>query len=95
MSKFDNLRVGVVYRPPDATLEESISLFNFIKNNVTNVIHFAVYGDFNLPDINWDMLIANSKISCEFLTLCFRTGFSQCVSFPTRNDNLLDLIFMF
>lgn len=53
---------------------------------------FILFGDFNLPDISWSDFTAKVNISREFLTLCFKLGAVQCVDFPTRGDNILDLV---
>ena len=86
------IRYGTVYRPPNASYEESIEMFSVIYENVVNVNNFVLLGDFNLPDINWDNLTASTQVSREFLTTCFRIGAHQCVSFPTRLNNITDLV---
>ena len=45
-----------------------------------------------MADINWSDLSAISQISKVFLDMCFQIGATQCVDFPTRNNNILDLI---
>ena len=50
-------------------------------------------GDLNLPDICWTDFTAQSSLSREFLTFCFKIGAFQVVNFPTREENLIDLIF--
>ena len=92
MKKNVFLRVGVVYRPPGTSYENSSLLFNFVRSQLVNVRHFCIYGDFNLPDINWEYSTGHSMISAEFLGLCFTVGASQCVDFPTRGANILDLV---
>ena len=87
------VRIGVVYRPPNANADDSEILFNNILQYLDNVKHFTIYGDFNLPDIEWDTLTANSHISKQLLSLCFKSGSFQCVDFPTRKNNILDLMF--
>jgi hypothetical protein len=85
-------RIGSVYRPPNTSVEDSLNLFDYIKSQLENTMHFAVYGDFNLSDIDWCNLTATSHVSNEFLLTCLQIGATQCVDFPTRNENLLDLI---
>jgi hypothetical protein len=67
-------------------------LFQFISDNTVNVPHFCIYGDFNLPDIDWDVLTSHTQISADFLRLCFQIGASQCVKSPKRENNILDLV---
>ena len=87
-----NVRYSLVYRPPDTNLFDSIELFDTIYENLKNSQMFVLFGDFNLPDISWENLVASSRISREFLTLCFKIGAEQRVNFPTRNENVLDLV---
>ena len=91
-NKCDYVRYGLVYRPPDTNLEDSKALFKLIYDHLKNSKMYILLGDFNLPDISWPSLTARSNISREFLTLCFRIGAEQCVDFPTRKDNILDLV---
>ena len=44
-----------------------------------------VCGDFNIP--------SNRKLS-RFLDLMTERGFNQCVNTPTRDSNILDLVFV-
>ena len=86
------MRYGLIYRPPDTNLENSKELFKVIHDNLKNVKLFCLMGDFNLPDINWQTDTAISQISRDFLTLCSRIGAIQYVDFPTRGNNILDLV---
>jgi hypothetical protein len=67
-------------------------LFNHIFDNLQNVQEYLILGDFNLPDISWSNYTASSQTAKEFLTICFRLCADQCVNFPTRGDNYLDLV---
>jgi len=49
-------------------------------------------GDFNYPEINWDTLEAGIK-SEQFFQTIQDTFLFQHVMEPTRNNNILDLIF--
>ena len=86
------VRYVAAYRPPDTNVENSVELFNVIHENLQNVNLFMILGDFNLPDISWNEFTTGSRISEEFLTTCLRLGAHQCVNFPTRGENMLDLI---
>ena len=85
-------RYALVYRPPDTSLDDSVELYNIIYDHLKSVKMYILLGDFNLPDISWSNFVARSNISREFLTLCFKLGAVQCVDFPTREDNILDLV---
>ena len=88
----DCIRYAIVYRPPDVNLAESIELYSTLLENLKDCNLYILFGDFNLPDICWKSLAASSKVSREFFTLCFQIGAEQCVDFPTRLDNVLDLV---
>ena len=50
-------------------------------------------GDFNLPDINWSSLNPRCPTAGSLLNLTNLTFLTQQVTEPTRNSNILDLIF--
>ncbi len=91
-SKSEFSRYGMIYRPPDCSLEDSPRLYGVILESVKNSQLYMPLGDFNLSDIVWDNLTTRSQTSREFLTLCFKLGAEQCVNFPTRGTNLLHLV---
>ena len=84
---------GVYYRPPSATVESVNALSNCLLSVPNSPI--ILCGDFNVPNIAWALvsptvstLVANSL--CQFV----RDNFLyQLVSDPTRQDNILDLVF--
>ena len=86
------MRYGLIYRPPDTSLDNSRLLFDTVYDCLENVKLYTLLGDFNLPDIDWSDYSAASQISREFVTLCFKLGAQQCVDFPTRHNNVIDLI---
>jgi len=54
-------------------------------------------GDFNLPDIDWEANALkdnplHQRESRSFLETVSELGLKQFVHFPTRGDNILDLI---
>lgn len=86
------IRYSLVYRPPDTNLLDSMELYNTLFYYLQNMKSYVLLGDFNLPDISWNDLTANSNVGREFLTLCFKIGAEQLVDFPTRLNNQLDLL---
>ena len=86
------MRYGLIYRPPDISYENSLLLYNQISRLVENVKNYTLLGDFNIPDINWSELTAQSVLAKEFLTFCLKIGANQCVDFPTRQNNTIDLV---
>lgn len=82
--------VGVCYKSPAANDEEVKELFSAIKlvaNKQT-----LIMGDFNYPNINWDLLQSDSN-GHDFLNLVQDCFLVQHVLEPTRENNVLDLVF--
>ena len=54
--------------------------------------HVCIMGDFNCPDIDWNLFSSHTGISNNFLSLCYEIPLYQFVSLPTRGNNILDLV---
>ena len=60
---------------------------------LTNIVHYLITGDFNLPDINWNTLSSTSQLSNVFCDLVFNLNLAQLNVKPTHiHGNILDLI---
>ena len=88
------------YRPPRADATYQANLCNYIIDIVDKHPEETVccYGDFNLPDIDWENGSVTShryplEINDLALNMSTECGFSQRVNFPTRRPNTLDLFF--
>ena len=83
------LVIGVVYKSPNSSRANESLLFNVLK--VASVKDVIIMGDFNYPNINWDDGVFGSRDAdfYEVLQDCF---LHQHVSFPTRGENILDLV---
>ena len=102
-----NLIIVLIYKPPDATVEEfteQILKIETILDNLANPVPDIIFlGDFNLPSLKWRMvnnnIIAgnppgsNQPQVRELLRFCDKFSLSQQITEPTRNENTLDLIF--
>ena len=97
----DKLLVGVIYRSPNATNDQNTLLNSLITEMVTiNHSHLMIIGDFNYPDINWDMQISEApedSPSQSFLSVYKDCFLHQHVLSPThyrgqQQANILDLI---
>lgn len=83
----------VTYVPPSTTADYYDSLFNFFLHVHHVSCKIIVLGDFNFPDIHWDVLSGYSPISNQFCYLAFQTGLSQLIDIPTQiHINILDLL---
>ena len=88
------------YRAPHLTFEQCQDMCNEILEVKSKFKRsdFWLCGDFNLPDINWEMnTVTNHQYSKPinelFLDLVCDLGLSQSVTDPTRGNNILDLFF--
>ena len=69
------------------------NLFNFFLHLHEVSVRMIILGDFNLPDIDWDVLSGHSQVSNQFCDLVFQTGLSQLIDKPTHvHGNILDLL---
>lgn len=90
IDKGNVLTVGVCYKSPNVEECELEQLFCSIKHASRNQV--LVMGDFNYPDIDWDSL-NHDQSSSEFMNLILESYLFQHVSEPTRDKNILDLVF--
>ena len=96
----DNFLIGGVYRSPQSSIENNDLLLDLLqKTKDTTYSNILIMGDFNLPEINWDLWTttrSETHISYKFLE-CLRDNFwEQAIFSPIRwvNDqpgNVLDL----
>src|SRR5437870_2208406 len=62
----------------------------FLSNSNLSI---CIVGDFNLPLMDWDNnLSPNHDVYTEFLSYFTNNSLLQLVKFPTRENNLLDII---
>ena len=83
--------LGVVYRPPgskdDSRLMEVLS-----KVPSSSVSCVLITGDFNYPDIDWQNF-RFPELAADFVDFTLNANWTQMVSSPTRERNVLDLLF--
>ena len=85
----------VFYRPPNSNLDHLKELKKSLRHaSQFNFDQIIMCGDFNLPDIDWSTGIASSSESLHnYFTKFVKDNYLwQLVNFPTRNNNILDLI---
>jgi len=96
------LIVASLYRPP-LNGQQGTDYANNLTESISQLC--AKYpkcpvwigGDANLPDIDWsaDSIVSNNynqSINSNFLKCCHDNGLEQIIDFPTRHDNLLDIL---
>ena len=83
----------MVYAPPNATTEYHTKLKNYLATITSLPNPVIVFGDFNMPDINWSTLTGNSFISNNFCEFVFQSNLEQVVDSAThKHGSVLDLI---
>lgn len=87
--KGNSVLVGVVYKSTSVDVDEVNCLLNTLKS--LSGKHVLIMGDFNYPKINWSTLESDNT-GAAFLEVLFDNFWTQHVSSPTREDNILDLI---
>ena len=94
------LRLITVYIPPiphssHASTENFIDLSDMLLSQINDSTHKTlICGDFNLPDIKWSSLTCSSAKSSVFLDFLKSASLTNAVTFPTRNDKILDLVLL-
>ena len=105
---FRPLYNGCIYRTPDHHPDSVFRLDNSLSKITSSscIPSVLITGDFNLPHINWDPCDNEHKyhmqdnpqygprINQALLDMVNRHPLSQCVKDPTRNCNILDLVFI-
>ena len=84
-----------VYRPPncnEVSHEQICKLFDITQQNYNSSI---IIGDFNLPNFNWKEYKFPSypKSYALLYDSIIKNSFSQLINKPTRNNNIIDLLF--
>ena len=80
------------YRPPDSTSNWIDTPNTYLCRACDPFDNVVICGDFNLPDISWDNTIANKTNGHPFIEVLNDHFLTQVNNFPTRGDNILDLL---
>lgn len=93
--------ICAVYRPPGSSLEVISNLNDFIIEHGNPSTSLILAGDFNLPSMDWENLVAGSQDRLHgeaLLDLSFSRDLVQVVKDFTRKNqdthSLLDLVFL-
>ena len=92
--------IGCVYRKGTSTQDNNSALSHVLNTIKENYENFLIFGDFNLPNINWSTnLVANHthQYAAEFIEVLEQNFMHQHVNEPTRargnnTPSILDLI---
>ena len=88
-----------LYNPPnESPYFMAQSSLNILLENVLNhssqVTSIIIYGDFNLPDIDWKSYSSTTPDNQAFIDLMLDNDLIQIIDFPTAASGILDLIFI-
>ena len=87
------LLVGSFYRSNVAAFSPMDKLFNDLESFQSMATHTLLLGDFNLPNIDWQTPNSPAIFKQDiFLEKFLQLGFTQFVTEPTRERNILDLV---
>ncbi|KAJ7427992.1 hypothetical protein WISP_02289 [Willisornis vidua] len=87
-----DILVGVWHKPPNQN-DEGHELFYKQLADVSRLVVLVLMGDFNLPDICWELNTAEKRQSRRFLESIEDNSLLQLVNEPTRGGAPLDLLF--
>ena len=87
---FYNYLLIVVYRPPSMSLINTIDLCDFISNLLVTSNSCLIYGDFNLPVIDWLTGSGHTRIEKYFYSFTQKEALVQLVDLIIVN--LISLI---
>ena len=86
-------RIVSIYRPPNCSNIYHDNMCKLITFLALNSEYFVIFGDFNLPGIQWPTITCpNTHAHNSFVTCITENALTQHVHFPTRGHNILDLI---
>ena len=92
-----SLIIILVYGPPSCPVNDfeeiSLKIHTYVMSLPPPLPNIILRGDFNLPEINWSSIHPSCPTAGSLLNLTSLAFLNQKVSEPTRNCNILDLIF--
>ena len=87
-------RILCIYRPPNCTLQYHEKMCHVISHCARNCKNIVMFGDFNLPLIQWSNFTFPNTMPYNTFAECINeNSLTQHVNFPTRGSNILDLVF--
>ena len=87
ISEKDTFTIGIVYRSPNSTSENSEKLNSLLQKAVNVCKNLVIVGDFNYPEISWESETCHTRPDHEaakFLKNCKDSFLSQHQREPTR-----------
>nr|CAD2152321.1 unnamed protein product [Meloidogyne enterolobii] len=79
-----------IYRPPDCTVKNTRKLLKYIYNLLSTTKRYIILGDFNSPNVDWNILTASDKIGRFYLNLLTKLmQYRKLISPQERNLYLI------
>ena len=86
-------RILCIYRPPNCNSLYSDNVCELITYFVSGSDNIVIFGDFNLPAIEWSSYsYPSTRLYQSFMDCIMENALTQHVTVPTRETNVLDLI---
>ena len=86
----DKIVLGLIYRPPNESMEVTSSLLQEIAR-ACRYRQVCILGDFNFRNIDWGNITGDREAE-EFLNVVQNNFLKQVIREPTRQGNILDLV---
>ncbi len=83
--------IATIYRPPKAQDADDTALCEEIKSVIQNK-QAVIIGDFNCPSIDWTSMNRDREGN-KFIEMAEDAFLTQTVTQPTRENNILELVF--
>ncbi len=83
--------IGTIYRPPNSQAADDIALCEEIISVIQNK-QAVIVGDYNCPSIDWTS-VNGDREGNRFIEMAEDAFLTQIASQPTRENNMLDLVF--
>ncbi len=83
--------IATIYRPPKAQAAEDTALYEEIKSVIQNK-QAVIIGDFNCPSIDWTSMNGDGEGN-RLIEMAEDAFLTLIVTPPTRENNILDLMF--
>ena len=88
-----HIRILCIYRPPNSSSLYNDNVCELITYFVHSSDNIVIFGDFNLPDIQWSTYTcSSSRLYQSFMECIVENALTQHVTAPTRGANILDFI---
>lgn len=89
--------LGVIYRPPGTDHVVFPAISDYILKNRLHKFKLILCGDFNVPHVDWNLLLPTGRdraLSEALVDLVVSFDLTQVVDVPTRENAILDLVFL-